>query len=295
MQASTKEESRMFVVAGATGHVGRVCALELLNKGQKVKVVVRDAAKGAEWSKRGAEVAVAALGDAKAMTDALKGATGFFSLLPMTFAEPDFYAYQRKTADAIATAVKNSRVPHVVMLSSVGANLDAGNGPIKGLNYLEKVLRETGTVLTAIRAGSFQENVGNSIAPAKNAGIFPSFFPSIDIPMQMIATKDIGKVAAEQLVAHPAKSEVIDLHGPTYTNREVVKKLGERLGKELKVVDVPQAGWLDALEQAGMPRHMAEVIAEMYSGFMTGKIFPVGDRMMQGQTPLDETLGEMLS
>ena len=48
----------MFVIAGVTGHVGSVAAKELLSKGQKIKVIVRDTAKGKDWSKAGAEVGV---------------------------------------------------------------------------------------------------------------------------------------------------------------------------------------------------------------------------------------------
>src|SRR6266568_5143879 len=123
----------MFVIAGATGHVGSGAARELLEKGHKVKVIVRDAAKGAEWSKRGAEVAIGSLEDQASLTGALRGAEGAFVLVPPNYAAPDFYAWQRRTGDAIAAAVQAARVPHVVMLSSVGADLATGNGPIKGL------------------------------------------------------------------------------------------------------------------------------------------------------------------
>src|SRR5262245_22567326 len=75
-------EGPMFVVAGVTGHVGSVVAERLLAKGQKVKVIVRDAAKGAAWSKKGAEVAAGTLEDTAFLTGALRGASGFFALLP---------------------------------------------------------------------------------------------------------------------------------------------------------------------------------------------------------------------
>src|SRR5690242_13128312 len=123
----------MFVVAGVTGHVGSVVAEQLLARGQKVKVIVRDAAKGAAWSRKGAEVAVGSLEDAASITAALRGASGFFTLLPPNFQAADFYGAQRKTADSIAAAVKESGVPHVVLLSSIGADLSDGTGPIKGL------------------------------------------------------------------------------------------------------------------------------------------------------------------
>jgi uncharacterized protein YbjT (DUF2867 family) len=279
-----------FVVAGVTGHVGSVVATELLARGQKVNVLVRDEAKGAAWVEKGAEVAIASLGDKDALAAALAGAKGFFVLLPPNFAVPDFYAYQRETSESIAAAVKQSGVPHVVLLSSVGADLPDGTGPIKGLHYLENALRATGTTLTAIRAGYFQENVGNSLAAAQNAGIFPNFFPSADAPVPQIATKDIGTLAAASLLEGARKSENIDLHGPAYSARQVAEKLGAALGKQLQIVNIPQEAWVSTLVQAGAPQHVAEIFAEMYGGFTSGAIAPRGDRLVEGKTPIDEVI-----
>ena len=277
----------MFVVAGVTGHVGSVVAETLLAKGQKIKVIVRDAAKGAAWSSKGAEVAVGALDDQAFLTTALKGATGFFTLLPPNMAAPDFYAFQRTTSDSIVGAVKASGVGHVVLLSSIGADLAEGTGPIKGLHHLENALRAAGVKLTAIRAGSFQENVALSLAPAKHMGIYPNFMGSADYPLPMISTHDIGTLAAESLLTPAAKSEIVDLHGPAYSVRQLAEKLGAALGKTLQIVDIPEAGWVDAMMKGGMSKHHAEMYAEMYNGFASGKVSPKGDRMVEGKTTID--------
>jgi uncharacterized protein YbjT (DUF2867 family) len=283
----------MYVVAGVTGRVGSVVAAKLLAAGAKTRVLVRDAEKGKSWSARGAEVAVGTLGDAKFLAGALKGAKGFFTLLPPDMSPPDIFANQKRRADAIAAAVAAAKTPHVVILSSVGADLEKGTGPIRGLHYLETVLRETGTKLTAIRAAYFQENVGMSLEPATKMGIVPSF-PPADAPMPMIATKDIGALAAECLLSPAATSEAVDLLGPAYTMRQVAEKLGRALGKELKVVEIPQAGWPDAMKQAGMPDHVAGPYLEMYGGFLSGAIRPKGDRLVQGATTLDEVLATVV-
>ncbi len=280
----------MYVVAGVTGHVGKVVAQELLARKAEVKVIVRDAAKGAAFAKQGAEVAVGSVEDRAFLTGALKGAQGFFTLLPPDLAVPDFYAYQRKTADAIAGAVKAAGVPHVVFLSSVGADLAEGNGPIRGLHYLENALRAAGTKLSAIRAVYFQENVGQSLAPARDLGIFPNFMASADYPFPTIATKDIGALAAQLLVEGAKKSEAIDLLGPSYSVRQIAEKLGAALGKKLQVIDIPASGHVDTLMKAGFSKHIAEVFAEMYAGFSTGKIVPRGDRKVEGKTTIDETI-----
>ncbi len=285
----------MFVIAGVSGHVGSVAANELLGKKQKVKVIVRDGKKGEAWSKKGAEVAVGSLEDQAFLTTALRGASGFFVLLPPNYAAADFYGYQRKTADAIAGAVKAASVPHVVLLSSVGADLPDGTGPIKGLHYAENLLRGTGAVLTAIRAGYFQENLGGVVAPAKQQGIFPNFTPSADYPMPMINTKDIGMLAAESLLAKPRQSENVDLHGPAYSQRQLATMLGKALGKELQIVNIPESEWIGAMTKSGLPRSVAELYAEMYGAFAKGIIKPRGDRMVEGKTPIDDVVKYLAS
>jgi uncharacterized protein YbjT (DUF2867 family) len=283
----------MYVIAGVSGHVGSVTAKELLGRKQKVRVLVRDAKKGEPFAKQGAEVAVGSLEDQAFLTKALQGATGAFLLVPPNFATNDFPAYQRKLADTMSAAVKASGVPHVVMLSSIGANLESGLGPISGLNYLERKLRETGTKLSALRAGFFQENVAMSIGPAKGQGIYPSFMPA-EASMPMIATHDIGHEVVKALLQPPAKSQVVDLTGPSYTAAQAAALLGKRLGKELKVIEIPQPGWRDALIQGGMPPHFAELYVEMYAGFGQGLARPVGDKLVQGTIKLDETIAHLV-
>jgi uncharacterized protein YbjT (DUF2867 family) len=282
----------MYVVAGVTGHVGSVVANELLSQGKKIRVIVRDPAKGAHFAKRGAELAVGSLGDEAFLTRALTGAEGAFLLLPPDYAAADFRAAQRKAVDVAAAAVKASKVPHVVLLSSIGADQEGGTGPIVGLYYYERKLRETGIKLTALRAGYFQENVATSLGAAKAQGIYPSFAPE-QAPMPMVATKDIGAEATRLLLTPPAKSTIVDIAGPSYTAVQVAELLGKKLGKPLTVVAIPEPGWVGALTGAGLSQQIAELYAEMYSAFMKGLCVPKGDRMVQGATTLDATIAEL--
>ena len=146
-----------FVVAGVTGHVGRVVAGDLLAGGEKVTVIVRDAEKGAPWSARGAQVAVGSLDDSSFVAATVKGADGLFALIPPSYGAADFFGALRQAADGIAAGVKAGGVPLVVLLSSVGADRADKNGPIKGLHYAEAKLRESGTKLVIIRAGDFKK------------------------------------------------------------------------------------------------------------------------------------------
>jgi uncharacterized protein YbjT (DUF2867 family) len=279
-----------FVVAGVTGHVGSVVARDLLAAGDAVTVIVREARKGAEWSARGAQVAVGSLDDAEFVASTVKGADGFFTLIPPHYATGDIYRAQRKSADALAAGIERGGVPLVVLLSSVGADRADKNGPIKSLHYAENKFRETGTRLVAVRAGSFQENIAGAVAAAKNAGIFPNFLPSADLPTPQVASQDVGHAIAKVLESAPARSEVVDLIGPAYSSRQLAEKLGKLLGKTLPIVDIPAAGHVAALQQAGVPPDVAAAFAEMYAGFSAGLLTPKGDRSIQGTTTIDEIL-----
>jgi uncharacterized protein YbjT (DUF2867 family) len=283
-----------YVVAGATGRVGSIVAGDLLARGEQVTVLARDAAPAASWSGRGAQVAVGSLADAAFLARVLEGATGFFTLLPEDPAVPDFHGHRRRMADAIAKAVRQSRVPHVVMQSAIAASLPDRNGPAKDLHYLEGALRATGATITASRACYFQENIASAIAPAKQAGVFPSLMPSADAAFPTIATLDAGRFAARALTSPPARSESVDLFGPAYSMRQMAEKLGAALGRSLTIVDIPPAGQVAALTEAGLPPAFAEAVAELHAAFAAGIIAPNGDRSLAGVTTLDEVLPGLL-
>jgi uncharacterized protein YbjT (DUF2867 family) len=211
-----------LIVAGATGHVGSVVAGDLLARGDEVTVIVREASKGAGWAARGAKIAVGSLDARDFVASTVKGADGLFTLIPPHYATGDIYAAQRKSADAIAAGVRAGGVPLVVLLSSVGADRPDKNGPIKGLHYAEGKLRESGTKLVAIRSGMFQENLAGAVAAAKQAGIYPSFLGSADIPARYVASRDIGHVVAKVLESPPPTSQVIgaELHRPAARRKD---------------------------------------------------------------------------
>ncbi|MGW0810746.1 NmrA family NAD(P)-binding protein [Nonomuraea sp. NPDC002799] len=278
----------MYAITGVTGHVGGVAARELLTAGEPVRAVVRDAAKGEAWIRAGAEVSVADLGDRAALAEAFRGCRAAFVLLPTDPSADD--AGHRKLADSIAGAVLDSGVAHVVLLSSIGAELAEGTGPIRWLHHLENRLRETGVPLTAVRSPHFQEKVEPLLGAALGAGVYPVFGDSADIPTPMVATYDIGRVVAEALVAAPGAGEVIDLDGHSYTERQVAGELAAVLGRPLEVVTIPRPGWVGTLVEAGVPARLAEELADMYDAERRGLLQPHGDRQLTCTTGIGETL-----
>ena len=279
-----------FVVAGVSGHTGQVVAETLLAQKRAVKVVVRDAAKGSPWKAKGADVAVADLGDAGALTQALKGAEGAYVLVPPTFTAPNFRAYQDRLSTAIADAARASRVPHVVFLSSIGAQLASDSGPIVGLHMAEETFRrEKATAWTFLRAGYFMENLGALFATLPQ-GFIPSFLPA-SLGIDMIATVDIGKQAAALLVEGGKGTEVVQLGGPPISMNDVAAAIGRITGKPVRVQEAPLDAVVPTFTGLGMPKDLAELYREMLEGFTVGRIgAEPGMRRIAGTTSIETFL-----
>ncbi|QEW04071.1 NAD(P)H-binding protein [Microbacterium lushaniae] len=285
----------MYVIAGATGRVGSAAARELTDAHADVRVVVRRQADAERWVARGAEAAVAALTDRAALGAALRGCSGLFVLLPFDLNADDLDAHADELIASVAGAVADERVPHVVMLSSGGADLAEGTGPIRGLHRMERALLETGTTVTALRSGHFQEKVGDVIDVARETGVYPVFASSADTAHSMAATRDIGAVVADALLHPPIRSEVVDVLGPVYSERTVAGLLGAALGRELHVATVPEEAWPGALMEAGFRPHIAQSLAELYRADEQGLLAPRGDRAVHVSTEIASTIDALLA
>lgn len=285
----------MFVITGATGHTGAVAAETLLAQGERVRVVVRERGKAERFAAKGAEVAVADMTDADALTKALTGARGAYLLVPPNMAVADFRGYQRQVSDAIVDAVTRAKVPHVVLLSSVGAQHPAGNGPIAGLHELEARLHAiSGLATTSIRAASFMENLGGSLTML-GEGLLTSFHPA-DFAYERIATADIGKLAAAELREGGRQSTTIELGGDPISANDVAATLSKIVGRPIRVAAAPLDAVVPTFMGFGMPQQLAELYREMLAGIGSGHIrFEGTHRRIRGTTDVATVLAGLLA
>jgi len=285
----------MYAVAGVSGNTGSVVAEELIRRGKKVRVIVRNAEKGEPWKAKGAEVAVASVGDAEALGRALAGVEGAYLLNPPDMAATDPIGHARNVGDAFARAIQTSGVQHVVLLSSIGAQHDSGTGPIRGVHEIEQRLRPLGINLTFLRPTYFIENWGSSLGPAAQDGVLPSFLPA-DLKFPQIATKDIGLFAAEALLAPPSGTRVVELAGPEdYTPTEIANAVGGILGRNVTVGVGPLDAVVPAFTSFGISESVAGLFREMYEGLINGRVAwdGTGERKRGTTTPA-EVLKPML-
>lgn len=284
----------MFVITGATGHVGSVAAETLLAAGRPVRVVVRDAAKGARLKALGAEVYEADLNDVEALGRALRGAQGVFVLSPPDLGAKDFIGDRRRFTQRLVDVAAAARVPHVVLLSSTGAQHPTGTGPIVTVHNAEQQLRASGLAATFVRAGYFIENWGAVVPAVKSDGILPSFIAA-DRRIAAVSTPDIGKAVAQALLDGPRGVRVIELSGPTDVSpNDAAATFSRLLGKPVKVVEAPLDAVVPTFTSLGASENIAALFREMFEAMATGKIAPEPGEHARGSTPLDVTLRALL-
>ncbi len=259
----------MFLVMGITGKVGGATAKHLLAQGRKVRALVRNREKAANWADQGAELVDGDWNDSAAIERALKGVEGAFVMLPAVWApSPDF----KEAKDVIANYVKaltKVAPPRLVALSSMGANRTSGLGMITALSLFEQGFRSLPSPVAFVRAGGFFENFLFGLQAAQG-GTLPVFYNPTNRKSTMVATNDIGAEVAK-LLTGPAWSghRVIEL-GSMVSADEVAEQLGEVLKRDVKAFAVPRAGWAEAFEQFGVPKGHTGPAEEMFESVNSG-------------------------
>jgi uncharacterized protein YbjT (DUF2867 family) len=282
--SSTVELNGAYVILGATGNTGSIIADFLLSKGRKVRVVGRDAKRLERFVCKGAEPSTAELNDAAALTKALSGARAAYLLLPPIISRED----QERESDAIAKAVKDSELSYAVNLSSFGAQVPKGTGPVTGLHSSEQKLNAIRSLnVLHLRAAYFMENNLAAIGMIQAIGRFAHvLLPDLKIPM--IATRDVGDYAAQRL---------LDLD---FTGKQTRELLGERdlsmtevtaaisrsIGKpDLRYVQFSNDQMQQALTQMGFSPAKAAVYIEMFTAINDGVLAAQEPRSPENTTP----------
>ena len=274
----------MNVILGASGNTGSLIANFLLSRGQKVRVVGRDVRRLQRFVRKGAEALTAEMTDAAALSKAFGGARAAYLLLPPITSRED----QERQSDAIAKAVKDSGLRYAVHLSSYGAHVPEGTGPVTGLHSSEQKLNAISNLnVLHLRAAYFMENNLTAIDMIHGMGLFGhALLPDLKLPM--IATRDVGDYAAQRLM---------DLD---FSGKETRELLGERdlsmteataviargIGKSnLRYEQFTYDQVQQVLVQMGMPPEKAAVYIEMFEAINAGLLAAREQRSPENSTP----------
>src|ERR1700677_778667 len=281
---SSVVSNEMYVILGATGNTGSIIANFLLSAGKKVRVVGRDSGRLQRFVDKGAEAFTATLSDAAALTKAFSGGRAAYLMLPPAKSREE----QERDSDGIATAVKQSGLRYAVHLSSYGAQVAKGAGPVSGLHSSEQKLSAIdGLNVLHLRAAYFMENNLAAIGMIHGMGFFGhALLPDLKTPM--IATRDVGEYAAQRL---------LDLD---FSGKQTRELLGERdlsmpestaviapvIGKpDLRYQQFPYDQMQQALIQMGFSPKKAAVYIEMFQAINTRVIAAQEPRSPENTTP----------
>jgi uncharacterized protein YbjT (DUF2867 family) len=288
------EEHIMYAITGITGQVGSELGKQLLAAGLPLRAVVRDAAKGATWSARGAQVALAEMSDADALAKAFAGAEAVFVLLPPTFDPADGFPEARAQIDALHKALSIARPSRVVALSTVGAQATQPN-LLNQLGQMERQLGALDMPVTFLRAAWFMENSLWDVAAARASGTIPSFLQPLDRAVPMIACRDISTVAAELLQQTWSGVRVVELEAAVRISpNDIAASFSRLLGKQVRAVAVPRDTWAGLFASQGMKNPTPRI--QMLNGFNEGWIEFEGGRegSRKGSVTLDQAIAALL-
>jgi uncharacterized protein YbjT (DUF2867 family) len=285
----------MYAITGITGKVGGALARELLASGRPVRAVVRDATRAGAWAERGCEIATAVMEDGSSLAAAFEGATGVFILPPSEFDPEPGFPEARKVIEAVSAALLKARPEKVVCLSTIGAQADENN-LLTQRTLMEQALREMPMPLAFLRPGWFMENAAWDVAPARDDGVIASYLQPLDKPVPMVATADVGRVAAQLLQQTWRGVRVVELEGPRRVSpNDLASAFARVLCRHVRAEVVDRQTWEALFRAQGMKHPLPRM--RMLDGFNEGWIdfesHP--DEILRGHVALDTALAELVS
>jgi uncharacterized protein YbjT (DUF2867 family) len=274
----------MYVVSGSSGNTGSIITDFLLSNGPKVRVVGRDLGRLQRFVRKGAEAYAADPSDAAALTKAFNGARAAYLLLPPLNSREE----QERQSDAIATAVKDSGLRYAVHLSSYGAHVPKGTGPVTGLHSSEQKLNAISDLnVLHVRAAYFMENNLAAIDMIHGMGLFGhALLPNLKVPM--IATRDVGDYAAQRLLHLDfSGKQTRELLGERdLSMAEATAVIARGIGKpDLRYEQFSYDQVQQALAQTGFSPKKAAVYIEMFQAINAGLLAAQEPRSPQNSTP----------
>jgi NAD(P)H dehydrogenase (quinone) len=285
----------MYAVSGITGQVGGALGSALLKQGLPVRAVVRDAGKGALWAARGCDIALAGMNDAAALTTAFAGAEAVFILPPSEFDPVPGYTQARETIGAIVAALVATRPAKILCLSTIGAEAVQDN-LLTQRTLMEQALSALPIPVTFLRPGWFIENALWDVASARDDGVIHSFLMPLDKPIAMVATKDVGELAAKLIQEGWTGNRIVELEGPRRVSpNDLAAAFAKALGRPVRAEIVPRDSWEAMFRGQGATNPYPRI--RMLDGFNEGWIDFAEDSaaLRKGSIDADTVIAELVA
>ncbi|WP_343549059.1 NmrA family NAD(P)-binding protein [Ralstonia sp.] len=253
----------MYVVMGATGHVGAAVADTLLAGGEDVTIMTRRPEQAGRWRDKGASVATADVEDVASLKAAFRRGRRAFLLNPPADIAGDTDATERRTIANILAALEDSGLEKVVAASTFGARPGQGVGDLTTLWELEEGLRRQPIPAAINRGAYYMSNWTSMLETVAETGTLPSMFPA-DMRIPMVAPADLGEAAAARLLTPLDDVGVRYVEGPQrYTPQDVAQAMSRTLGRDVVLEVVPRDQWEAIYKGWGFSAEAARAYAKM--------------------------------
>lgn len=279
----------LFTIMGATGHTGGRIARRLLAEGHRVRAIGRRKGALAALARAGAEALAGDANDPAFLARAFAGADACYVLLAADMSAEDYGAAQDRMGEAVCMALRETRVPRVVALGSLGA--DQRHHPIGLIARLrrqdERLRRLPGASVCLLRPASFFENVLPQLQVAVHRGSIADAIDA-DLPIPMVATHDVAEAAVRHLVHDDWRGTVVrELLGPRdLTHTELASIACKALGwPRLRYVRLPYEAMAEALVAVGASASFAHLYVETAHAINARRLEPMRGRTPENTTP----------
>lgn len=262
-----------YVIAGGAGNISKPLAEKLIDAGHEVTVIGRNPQHLKPLTDKGARAAIGSVEDLTFLTQTFTGADAVYTMVPPTMTAPDWKAYIGQIGKNYADAIKAAGVKYVVNLSSIGAHMPEGAGPVSGLYREEKALNElAGVNILHLRPSYFYTNLLANIPMVKGMNILGSNISKATDKIILTHPDDIADVAADALLNLRFRGHAVrNIASDERTGVEVAKALGAAVGKpDLPYVEFNDDDTLNGLKGAGLPEEVAKNYTEMGHALRTG-------------------------
>ena len=261
----------MIVVTTPTGHIGSKVPNQLVQKNEKVRVLVRDASKLPANIKSKVEIVEGSLDDAATVAKAYSGAEQLFYVIPpgRDYASAD--DYYMKFGKITCDAIKELKVKRVIYISGTGLGVDKKAGAVFSSSLVEQALKETGAALRTLHCGTFMENVMNSVQSIKMKSAFSTTVKG-DAKVPWVATKDIADAAVKLLLDKTWSGQgSVGVLGPEdLSYNDVALMISEVLGKKISYQAAPASDLKPMMMGFGMSEAAAQSLMEIWNSMNTG-------------------------
>lgn len=264
---------KKYVITGSIGHISKPIIAGLVKAGKEVSVITSNHDKINEIESRNAKALVGSLFDTAFITKAFEGAEVVYTMVPPIWKTNDWKASQLEIVSSYVQAIKNNKtVKYVVNLSSVGAHLGTGAGPIDALSVFEKELNNlSGIQVKHLRPTFFFYNFLAQLPMLKHAGIMGANYGEDKIAL--VSPNDIAAVALEELQSlNFTGNSVRYITSDERTGHEVAETLGTSMGKKFPWVVFTDEQLLKGLQDGGLSLTHAQAFVEMGSAQRSGQL-----------------------